>query len=351
MRKGYLTHKSIAPLLIALSLAAPGCKSGWKMPSPSNMWPWGRNPSAETLSGTPTKPTLESPANKHTPSAIASNAAGTKSTTTSAPTSYGGNALAATGSAKPTYGGAATANGYQTGPYGMSSQQAATSSSVASTGYPSGSYVPPNAYSGTAGLPSSNLPPASTPNVSNPYASNSPPGTTAASMASVTMPPTGGPTATMPPSGYSMPNAMPSPSTSMPSMQPSMPPASGYAGTSASSVSFPVPGSTAGTMPNGSMPMPGPSMPTGNAGSLPPSSYAGAPQTNQPTSTPDGYRPGTTARANVYNFSSGSTTVPVNSTNPNVPTTATLPSSGYGSFQIPANTATAPNTMPAPTMR
>ncbi len=32
MRKGFLNRNSIAPLLIALTLAAPGCKSGWKMP-------------------------------------------------------------------------------------------------------------------------------------------------------------------------------------------------------------------------------------------------------------------------------------------------------------------------------
>ncbi len=111
MRKGCLNRKSIAPLLIALSLAAPGCKSGWKMPSPSSMWPWSRQPSAETLSGTPTKPTLESPAAKHTPTAIASAAAGTKPTTTTSPASYPGSSLAASGSAtKPAYGGAASAN-------------------------------------------------------------------------------------------------------------------------------------------------------------------------------------------------------------------------------------------------
>ncbi len=98
MRKGCLNRKSIAPLLIALSLAAPGCKSGWKMPSPSSMWPWSRQPSAETLSGTPAKPTLESPASKHTPTAIASTAAGTKPGTPASPASYGGSSLAATAS-------------------------------------------------------------------------------------------------------------------------------------------------------------------------------------------------------------------------------------------------------------
>lgn len=351
MRKGYLNRKSIAPLLIALSLAAPGCKSGWKMPSPSSMWPWSRQPSAETLSGASTKPTLESPAAKHTPTAIASSAAGTKPSTSGTPASYGGSSLAASSSpTKPTYGGAASANGYQTGPYGMSGQHSANAGAVAaSTGYPSGGYVPPNTYSGSAGLPSSNLPPASTPNVSNPYASTSAPGNTAASMASMSMPPAGAPSPAAQ-TGYSMPNAMPPTTTSMPSMQPNMPPAAGYAGPTAAAVSFP---------------MPGTSMPSASSGSLPPSSYPGA-TTSMPgsmpppaatqtahtgtSSTPDGYRPGSTARANVYNFSSGSTTVPVNATNPNVPSTA-MPSSGYGSFQIPSNTATAPGTIPAPTMR
>ncbi|MCC6510047.1 MAG: hypothetical protein IT423_13150 [Pirellulaceae bacterium] len=368
-----MNRKSIAPLLIVLSLAAPGCKSGWKMPSPSSMWPWGRQPSAEALAGTPPKPTLESPASKYTPNSVNSVAAGapTKSATTAVPgpaVSMPGGSLAST---KPTYGGAANANGYQTGPYGMSGLSASASTSAgggynsavttastpttpgpSSTGFPGGSYVPQSAYAGTAGLPSATMPAATTPNVANPYAPpTSSPMQPPAAMASMPLPPIPGTTNPVTHAGgSSMPNATPGMGSSMPSYQPgmpSLPTGSGSAtGPGFSTVGFPQ----------------GTSAPPASAGSmsLPPSSYAGGVPLNsgvpaQGGTGADTYRPGTTGRTTTYNFGSGSTTVPVNS-NSYGPSQTSIPvpgssGGGYGSFQLPPNTATQPSPTTQPTLR
>ncbi len=179
MRMGFVNHKSIAPLLIAVSLAAaPGCKSGWKMPSPSNMWPWNRQPSAETLAGTPARPAPESPQpNTHLPLSPASLPEHLSPhrppvlPAVAQPVTWC--SLASTPVTRPAYGSAAAANSYQVGPYGMTGQTAQTPTAQtppANTGYPGSSQVPPNTYGGLAGLPSATMPQAQTPNTSNPYA-------------------------------------------------------------------------------------------------------------------------------------------------------------------------------------
>jgi len=375
MRMGFTGwNKAIAPVIIALSLAAPGCKSGWKMPGTS-MWPWSRQPSAETLSGT--APKLETPAAKHSPAAITSSAAGLRPAATTAtapnnggvpstPASYSGGPTAAMNNS--TYGGsAAAANGYQIGPYGMSGGTAAGSAAPANpmsgspqvtsaggtTGYPSGNYLPPNTYAGAAGIPSGAA--------NNPYATPAAatgvnPQVSFASAALASPTPMTQQTATSPAGGYSMPTVAPRGASSMPTFLPpgSAPQAPGNA-----------PGNALGQ----------------------PSAYSGLPAAagQQPPAqaTPaEGYRPGTTARSTTYNFGSGATSAPVNSyqmppasysqspsaygpaasmpasaapasATPNMPTPGLpnmgMPSNaagGYGNFQLPPNTATSPSGMP-----
>ncbi len=61
--------------IVVASVASTGCSStGWKMPSPSKMFSWGKKPSETAVAGSgPSALTYpESPASKQTPSAIAS---------------------------------------------------------------------------------------------------------------------------------------------------------------------------------------------------------------------------------------------------------------------------------------
>ncbi len=341
MRMGLVTSKkSLAPLLIVLSLSAPGCKSGWKMPG-SGMFPWSRTPSAETLAANST-PKIETPSSKYTPSAISSVAAGNKSATSpTAPSTASAPGAGIPGSAvsypmngstaaKSPYG-AASSNGYQTGPYGMSGLTATvggtTATAGSTTGYPSAnSYAQSSVYGGTAGMQ---------PGTANPYAS----APTNASLANNGQNPYGAGAGAA--GNYSMPNVTPPANTSMPSYNPGtgMP-----TGGPATTVGYPTgaPASAGYSTPN--IPLPG-----GAA----PQSYA--PQTSAPTGG-DAYRPGSTARGTTYNF--GQTAAPATSTA--APTTGypqatgfpqTAPSSmpgsapaagSYGNFQLPPNTATAP---------
>ena len=415
MRMGFVSwNKSLAPLLIVLSLSAAGCKSGWKMPGAS-MFSWSRQPSAETLAGTSTTPSIETPASKYNPTAIASAAAGNSkpgaasltsspTTTPSSTASYSTASALPTGSppTKPTYGGAAaSANGYQTGPYGMSSMAATAGSpptahntatpgsqlpgASGNTGYPSGSYVPSNVYAGTAGMPSAPTAGANGLSANNPYASLPGPPMGAATTASTgaqftpsnalvgaslpgpSMNSTANAHTGAPINGYSMPVAPSAGVSSMPAYQPSVMPAAGtHANTT---VGFPSTSAPTGYPPNG--------MPTATAGAmsggyatpnipLPGSSggYAAAPSPAPGTlpggsATPgavapaatDGYRPGTTARSTTYNFSNASsTTVPINGNSysgtsiplPTSTSAGSAPSTGYGSFQLPPNTAATP---------
>jgi hypothetical protein len=135
-------------LSLAASFGLTGCKAGgWKMPKMS----WNREPSATTLAGSETPKLPESPANKYTPSTIASVGAGTSPGTPSgnkAPTNgYAGQTTSATTPA--TAGLAASANGYQTGPYTVG-QRASAGSTQPNTSSTSGNVAPgPNPYGGS----------------------------------------------------------------------------------------------------------------------------------------------------------------------------------------------------------
>jgi hypothetical protein len=356
MRKGWLSwSRWTVPALIALSLCGTGCKSGWKMPG-TGMWPWGRQPSASTLAADTTSPKLtEGPAANHNPVAVASAAAGTKP---SAPTSLASTATPGAGMAGagtlgaqnlPTVGGtAAAANGYQIGPYGMagaggtrsasgmpsaSSQAAAPNplapnplapnpaapnqaapnqvtpfgGSIAQTGYPN------QLYTGTAGLPNSSpapfgslattpaLPPA-TPHAglgslaSTPMPNMPMPGLPQSGLPQSGLPQSGLPGAPLQSGtaqGYSMPVAQQAGSLAMPSVQPTLPGA------------------------------PAASWPSPTAPQFPASNVTTA------SATGDVYRPGTTSRTTNYNFGGSPATSP----------TSGFGASGYGSFQLPPNTA------------
>lgn len=144
----YNQLRIVCILGLAASFGLTGCKSGgWKMPKMS----WNREPSATTLAGSETPKLPESPANKYTPSTIASVGAGTSPGTPSgnkAPTNgYAGQTTSATTPA--TAGLAASANGYQTGPYTVG-QRASASSTQPNTAGTSSNVAPgPNPYGGS----------------------------------------------------------------------------------------------------------------------------------------------------------------------------------------------------------
>jgi hypothetical protein len=135
----YNQLRIVCILSLAASLGLTGCKAGgWKMPKMS----WNREPSASTLAGSETPKLPESPANKYSPSTIASVGAGTSPGTSSgykAPSNgYAGQASSTT---TPVASGlAASANGYQTGPYTVG-QRASTSNTQPNTAVGSASNV------------------------------------------------------------------------------------------------------------------------------------------------------------------------------------------------------------------
>ncbi len=144
-----------ALLVVVVSISSTGCSGGWKMPSMK--MPWSKKPSESALAGSgPSSLTYpESPASKQTPMAVASAAAGkAPMASTGAPgtanavTQFGGakTTPAAFGSPSitgspvagykpPASGAAATANGYQTGPYNTYGQ-AGAAGALATAGAP-----------------------------------------------------------------------------------------------------------------------------------------------------------------------------------------------------------------------
>lgn len=110
--------------LVACSISATGCKSGWKMPG-KDLFSWNKKPSETTLAGQGPSMTYPSgPAANHTPTAIAS----TPTPKTSAPNfqtaAYAGGTTSAPGTMPSS---AAAANNYQVGPYGMGNSGAPNS--------------------------------------------------------------------------------------------------------------------------------------------------------------------------------------------------------------------------------
>ena len=112
----YKQLRFICILGVAASFGLTGCKSpsSWKMPKMA----WSREPSATTLAGTETPKLPESPANKYSPATIASVGAGTSpgSSSGNKAQTYGPGQTAST-TTSASNGMAATANGYQNGPY------------------------------------------------------------------------------------------------------------------------------------------------------------------------------------------------------------------------------------------
>ncbi len=282
------TKSFLCMLAMAASLTT-GCRStSWKMPGAS--WLSGnREPDAATLAGTEEIPELPvSPATKYSPSNVASAGAPNRGTSPGAGNSiYGYTAQTV---ATPKAGLAASANGYQTGPYQVGS------TSPANTSSPYGGL--PNPYGGTYAGPSG---PTQTPDVSVP--SNSPP-SSASGLAG---------------SSFTPPGAYPGVQGGYPNSQ--SPSAAGLAQGSTPSY----PSAAAGAVPpvavNNGLPD-YPSLPTsplnssayqgnttlgtgptatGSAGgtSLSSGTTAGASPAIAPTG---GYAPGTTGRNTTYNF-------------------------------------------------
>ncbi len=144
--------------LVIVATSITGCRStGLSMPKmpKMNMFSWNRKPDPATLAGSAQPAGLpESPAAKYDPNAIATTTGKSNSSTAGSAYGYGatGNSLGATPSVNAQAGMAASANGYQTGPYGLSPNRATTSpTNVASTAtsgsLPTGSL--PSPYGGT----------------------------------------------------------------------------------------------------------------------------------------------------------------------------------------------------------
>ncbi|MCA9190197.1 MAG: hypothetical protein KDB03_00490 [Planctomycetales bacterium] len=342
--------------LVCCSFSTVGCKSAsWK--SPASLFSWNREPSVETLVGQGNSATPESPASKYTANPIVS---ADKSPSTgggySATPSYASNnsssyGNASSGVAVPGAGLAAKANGYQTGPYSMSSSTASAvpgvgtnaASSNLATNLPNpygGSYastpgVSPSVYGNPSAGYSSG---ASTPNslpIPSSVQQSMASANVGAPLNSIPSPNSGGFNSGSPNFGSGGPNASLA-STSLPanslpptSSLPSMPQLGSSAGSSytlgaagGNAVSLPsnpllspssgvsVGGSTSSSNSTAgathSYALPGTTLPS-NATTLP-SSYSGV-------TTAAGYRPGTVSRSTKYDFSQPGTTGVSNTAN------------------------------------
>ncbi len=146
-------HSQLGWTYLAIALLASfstGCRSGqFSMPGKS-LFSWSRQPDATTLAGTQVPELPQSPAAKYDPTAIASMNSKSPSTSPAPGSAYGYSPSPAN---SPTTGLAATANGYQTGPYqvapktnegtaGSSPASAMAANSAAGTSLP-------NPYGGT----------------------------------------------------------------------------------------------------------------------------------------------------------------------------------------------------------
>ncbi len=143
----YKQLQFICILSMAASVGLTGCKgfSGLKMPKMS----WNREPSATTLAGSETPKLPESPANKYSPSTIASVGAGTSPGTSPGNKAktygYAGQSPSATSAASP--GLAATANGFQSQPYTFGQKASSPQSNTSPAGAVANSL--PNPYGGS----------------------------------------------------------------------------------------------------------------------------------------------------------------------------------------------------------
>ncbi len=349
----YTQLRVICILSLAASFGLTGCKAGsWKMPKMS----WNREPSATTLAGSETPKLPESPANKYTPSTIASVGAGTSPGSSSgnkAPTNgYAGQTSSTTPSA--TTGLAASANGYQTGPYTLGQRPGSTSTQPSSLGSPSNVASSPNPYGGSyAGMTSAKPADSTTgagvkgalanypaPNASTGYGSSSTtlntqiPGAVGGSSMGATNQTLGnqapgsayaGSVPSMPqlptsPNSFTAPTNYNAPSTG--NTYPNLPPiptiATGTTPSAAPQVSVPsYPGTT-------------PTQPTAGQTSVGTYTAGNTSSASQPSNRYSGvYQPGTTSRPTTYNF--GSVT----------PAQATTPSVSVP--QLPPNTASNPS--------
>ncbi len=265
---------------LALLLVSSGCKSlSWK---PSSLFSWNRAPEESMYAGPAITEVPTSPATQHTPNAIAATGTTNAGIAAQSGSAYG---YSPQTSSSPQAGLAAQANGYQTGPYQMTSAtRQPTTTAVASPQNPGSAGGLPNPYGGTytgsVGTPSVGT--ATLPNIQLPNSVNQ--AIEAQRSAPANYP------------------SIPLPGSSMPQVT--------------------SPAATTGTLPNVSMP----SIPTypsasvgqtgtaGGTGTVPTSSaYQGvaggqggvSATLNLPTGTPAqpaSFTPGTTGRTTQYNF-------------------------------------------------
>jgi hypothetical protein len=334
MKIGTYTQLRIVCILgLAASFGLTGCKVGsFKMPKMS----WNREPSATTLAGSETPKLPESPANKYTPSTIASVGAGTSPGTSSgykAPSNGYAGQTSSTNTPNAT-GLAASANGYQTGPYTVGTRPGATGSQP-NSGTPSNVAAGPNPYGGSyAGMTPAKPSDSSSQNGVKGALANYP-----------------APSAS---TGYgSVPQTSGSAYTTGVAALPQLPPATttnSYGATAPNSYSAPPPSNpyqnlppipststiAAGTAPIGQTPQsnipsyPGvPTQPTAGQTSVGSYTAGNSSVGSQPSNRYTGaYQPGTTSRSTTYNFGSVA------------PAQATAPAAT--GTQLPPNTASNP---------
>ena len=272
MRTHITKWTKLALVIAAVAGTQTGCKSGWKMPG-KDMFSWSKKPTESSLAGGNPSLTVSG---SSTGSGLASNGSGLATSGTplspalkNSPTSITNNSKSPYGASSPAanangpQGLASNANGYQTGPYMMSSAGRPTGY-TAPTGYgnaqPMGQPMgQPNGLAMSATAPNNNPPMGMTSNVP-PY-----------SMPNGTVYPQPGQAPTVAQSGFSAPNF------AGPSGVPVLP-----AGMSSTNMaSLPQPSS-----------MPASNQPNTNAPTMTVPAYGGAAP----------YRPGSTGRSTAYNF-------------------------------------------------
>lgn len=338
----YTNLRSIGLVVLLLSVSSTGCTStrGWKMPK---MFSWNREPSATTLAGTTTPPLPESPANKYSPNAIASVGAGSSGYGTSSGNKAPTNGLAGQSSSTTqagTPGLAATANGYQTGPYQVGNNaknnvQSASAYSGTTSSQPNAlASGLPNPYGGSYSGMNNSSELALPNNVKSSLASGPNHAPSSAYGASAALPGTSSAN-----TGYTMPD--------IPAVANST--TAGVSSYSPTAISYPslpnVGQADVGVGGQGSklnVPPPAYPAPSANLSAPPATAYNATnvsqyPGSSQPaTYQPANYQPGTTARTTTYDFGANSTTgtVPPQTTLP--PNTA----SGSGPGIIPPSAPT-----------
>ncbi len=312
--------------ILLVVTASAGCRSGkFSMPG-KNLFSWSRQPDASTLAGNTQVPNEPlSPAAKYDPAAMA--AMGSKPTNGSTTGAASGSAYGF--SPKPgttaTTGLAATANGYQTGPYQVTPKPSAATSTVASTAASAGL---PNPYGGTYG---GTAPAAASSTSSQP--DNFPlPSSVAAAMSAGSAATANGQPAyptNATPVGYTGASSVSVPSYQTQVSTPAVPSNNFTAPTSPSIPAYPS--------------FPNMNLPSGSAGTLGLSSTAPANPTNQSSTTTssqpaatsssaymgsttlNGYSPGSTGRNTAYDFSSGNNAAMPAATTQSPSNTGSLP--------------------------